>query len=148
MRVLLAVDRSPCSESAVEEVSRHQWPADTEFEVVSVAHTRVPVIPDPTFFLLALHESALDEAREEAAAHLKRTQTFLAASLPASRVSTAVLDGRTAKAIVDEAARWHADLIVVGSHGRSRLGALLHRSVSRAVSRRAPCAVDVVGASH
>ena len=63
MKVLLAVDRSTPSDRAVEDVRHHAWPPGTEIEVVSVAHTRWPLIPEPMWFFVALHESALDEAR-------------------------------------------------------------------------------------
>ncbi|WAL62111.1 universal stress protein [Thermocoleostomius sinensis] len=42
------------------------------------------------------------------------------------------------------AQRWDADLIVLGRRGLSRLGELLHGSVSNYVLHHAPCAVLVV----
>jgi nucleotide-binding universal stress UspA family protein len=145
MKVLLAVDRSPCSDLAVQEMVHHAWPPGTEIEVVSVAHTRIPMIPEPTLFMVALHESALDEAREEAEAQVKDVQAQLVWRLSDSHVTTTLLEGSPAQRIVEEARRWHADLIVVGSHRRTGLDRLLHPSVSRAVLRHAPCPVDVVG---
>ena len=52
--------------------------------------------------------------------------------------------GRPADAIVDVARDWSADLIVVGSHGRSGVGRVLLGSVAESVVRRAPCPVLVV----
>jgi nucleotide-binding universal stress UspA family protein len=46
--------------------------------------------------------------------------------------------------IVDHAARWNADLIVLGSHGFKGLDRLLIGSVSEAVLRHAPCSVEIV----
>lgn len=55
-----------------------------------------------------------------------------------------LLQGATAQAIVEKAAELEADLLVVGSHGRSGLSKLLMGSVSEAVLRQAPCSVVVV----
>ncbi|MCU0255430.1 MAG: universal stress protein [Vicinamibacterales bacterium] len=148
MKVLLAVDRSPCSEAAAAQVAHLAWPAGTEIEVVSVAHTRLPLIPEPMWFLVALHEAALDEARERATEQLTRVKASLLSSVPGATVTTAVLEGRPAPAIVEEARRWQADRVVVGCHDRSRVGRWLLGSVSRAVARKAPCPVDVVAPSH
>jgi nucleotide-binding universal stress UspA family protein len=46
--------------------------------------------------------------------------------------------------ILDTAAKWHADLIVIGSHGRKGLDRFLLGSVSEAVARHAPCSVQIV----
>ena len=37
MRILLALDGSPCSAAALREVIERSWPAGTEVEVLSVA---------------------------------------------------------------------------------------------------------------
>jgi nucleotide-binding universal stress UspA family protein len=145
MRVLLAVDRSPCSDRAVNEVLHRAWPPGTEIEVVSVAHTSVPFIGEPTCLFVAAHEEALDNARHAAADEVARVRARLASTLPDARVSAKLLEGKPARQIDDEARRWHADLIVVGTHARGRLGRMLRGSVSSTVARHAPCRVDVVG---
>jgi nucleotide-binding universal stress UspA family protein len=58
--------------------------------------------------------------------------------------STAVVSGETATAIVDHAAGMNADLIVMGTHGRTGLAHLLIGSVSGIVARTAPCPVLTV----
>jgi len=45
---------------------------------------------------------------------------------------------------LDAASEWHADLIMVGSHGRTGLDRLLIGSVSEVVARHAPCSVQIV----
>jgi nucleotide-binding universal stress UspA family protein len=53
------------------------------------------------------------------------------------------LPGSPASRILEEAHRWLADLIVLGSRGRSRLGRLLLGSVSQKVAAEALCSVRV-----
>jgi len=52
--------------------------------------------------------------------------------------------GVPAAKIVDAAKKWPADLIVMGSHGRGKIGGLFLGSVSQEVLHHAPCPVLVV----
>jgi universal stress protein A len=58
--------------------------------------------------------------------------------------ATDVVFGYTAKAIVDWASRVDADLIVMGSHGRTGMAHLMLGSVAEAVVRTAQCPVLTV----
>lgn len=55
-----------------------------------------------------------------------------------------LLQGPTAEAILKEAKRLQADLIVIGSHGRGALYHLLLGSVSNSVLAASPCPVLIV----
>jgi nucleotide-binding universal stress UspA family protein len=55
-----------------------------------------------------------------------------------------MLVGKPASEIVQAARTWPADLIVIGSHGRSRVQRALLGSVADEVLRHAPCPVLVV----
>ena len=66
-------------------------------------------------------------------------------SLPAG-VEPRVRVGEAAHEIVDEAAEWEADLVVLGTHGRGGVRRMLLGSVAEAVVRSAPCPVLVVPA--
>ena len=55
-----------------------------------------------------------------------------------------VFEGATVRAILEEAERLPAELIVVGSHGRGPVARALLGSVSRGVLEGAPCPVVVV----
>jgi len=79
---------------------------------------------------------------------LSQLKTLLAAegapeARPEVRVSAA-----PAQTIVDYAAEIHADIIVVGTHGRSGVSRLFMGSVAEHVVRSAPCPVLVVRPSE
>jgi universal stress protein A len=52
--------------------------------------------------------------------------------------------GDVADTILDQAAEWGADLIVVGSHGHRSIHDFLLGSVAESVARRAECSVAIV----
>jgi nucleotide-binding universal stress UspA family protein len=52
--------------------------------------------------------------------------------------------GNPSDMIIRRAREWYADLIVIGTHGRSGLGRVLLGSVSAVVAREASCSVRIV----
>jgi nucleotide-binding universal stress UspA family protein len=60
------------------------------------------------------------------------------------QVHTSVKEGNPKITIVEDASKWKADLIILGSHGRTGLDRILMGSVSEAVARYAPCSVEIV----
>ena len=148
MKVLLATDGSACSDAAVNEFCARRWPNDAEVQAVHVIWTRLPMIPDPAFTFAAAHQTLLMEARNRAPELLDAVAARIRAAHPELRVTTKVLEGTPKTAIVDEAAAWHADLIVLGAHGAGATRRLLLGSVSQAVALHAPCSVEIVRSSR
>jgi len=64
----------------------------------------------------------------------------------AAIVGDDAIDDRVAMVLADEARRWKADLIVLGTHGRRGINHLLMGSVAEAVARVAPAHVLLVRA--
>jgi nucleotide-binding universal stress UspA family protein len=60
------------------------------------------------------------------------------------KVDTAVEVGDIRETIIDSAADWGADLIVVGSHGQRGIQRFLLGSVAEFVARHAKCSVEIV----
>jgi nucleotide-binding universal stress UspA family protein len=60
------------------------------------------------------------------------------------KIESVVREGDARSVIVDEARKWSADLIVLGSHGYTGIKRLLLGSVAWSVVSHAPCSVEIV----
>jgi nucleotide-binding universal stress UspA family protein len=141
MRILLAVDDSKFSEAATQAVIL-QATKDTDIRVLHVIEPISHMIAggmagyDPSLDAAAAAESKQAEALVAKTAELLRSKGLKATS--------ATDQGDPKSKIIDIATEWHADLIVMGSHGRKGLGRFLMGSVSSAVANHAPCSVEIV----
>ncbi|HMG34538.1 MAG TPA: universal stress protein [Blastocatellia bacterium] len=142
MKILLAVDGSAFSDAAVEEVARRPWPEGSEVKVLHVAER--PLIPATEPW--ALPDNYFEEMDRAAREHARMTVEKAVAKLAQSKLESSieVVEGYPKHVITDEAERWGADLIVLGSHGYRGLTKLLLGSVSQAVASHAHCSVEIV----
>lgn len=145
MKILLAIDGSVFSDRAVDEVARRPWPTGSEVRVISVVEPPMTPITEP-FVLPALYWEEAEQAAEEHArdALNRALQSLRAQQGESLQIATEMLKGYPKQVILDDAERWEADLIVVGSHGRRGLTRLLLGSVSQAVAAHAVCSVEIV----
>ena len=127
MKVLLAIDGSKHSAAALEEVASRQWPTGTEVEVLTVVHSATPLLVDPAFALAAAYVETMQELRKRAPELLAAAATRLGRDHADLRITTKVVEGSPRELIVQEAADWGADLIVLGSHGHGPLRQALAR---------------------
>jgi nucleotide-binding universal stress UspA family protein len=89
-------------------------------------------------------DEVVKQQRAESTKRLHDAAAVLAQSASRLRVTQALLEGRPKDAIVTEAERWGADLVVVGSHGYGPIRRFFLGSVSLFVAHHAPCSVLVV----
>lgn len=148
MRILLAIDGSPHSDAAVEEVRRRPWPKGTAVEILTVINATAPLVIDPALAMAAAHVEQLEEQRRRAPQLVSAAAAQVAANDQILDVTTTILEGNPKDVIVEEAREWDADLIVVGSHGYGRLRRMVLGSVAGAVVANAPCSVQVVRRRH
>lgn len=143
MKILLATDGSPSSFDAAKAVAARSWPVGTEVRIVNVLEMSVPLLETSYF-----DQSAMEAYRAAAMKHsqdaIAQAEEILAASGLATSESLSVLLDPPKETILNEASEWGADLIVVGSHGHSAIGAFLLGSVSEDVAIHASCSVEVV----
>lgn len=139
MKILLAIDDSPFTEASIQTLIRQFEPARVEVRLLHVIEPiAVSAVPqmDPQYAPeLAGQVKAGQDVVERTARKLREA---------GFRVAGTVEKGDARSVIVDQAAEWPADLIVVGSHGRKGLKRFLLGSVSEAVAHHAPCSVEIV----
>ena len=139
MKILLAIDDSKFSEAAMKTVIQQMRPDRTE---VCVLHVVEPILLIPDYGGVKQIEAAEQRKRERGKELATRNEQLLVKE--GFKVTTAITEGDPRLGIVDYAAQWKADLIVVGSHGRKGLGRLLIGSVAESVARHANCSVLIV----
>jgi nucleotide-binding universal stress UspA family protein len=143
MRILLAVDGSPCSEAAVREVVSRPWPAGSELRIVSAFELPLGPTPEPWAIQPGFYDEIEQAVRGQTQNLVDATVARVKQALGLS-VSGLVLVGSPPSAILEEAENWKADLIVVGSHGYGTWRRLVLGSVSQAIVLHAKCSVEVV----
>ncbi len=142
MKVIVAIDGSSSSDAAVASVATRPWPEGTTIEVLTVIHAAVPFVLDPTYTVAFIHIDQLEKGRKHAPALVENAAARI--RRPGLTVTTQVLEGAPKHLIVEEADRWGADLIVLGTHGRGPAGRFLLGSVAHSVVLHASCSVEVM----
>lgn len=144
MRILLAIDGSPSSNVAVDEVCRRPWPPGSEVRLLTVLSpiefnhlheaSHQPVTYDDIF----------EKTGWKSLRFLNNAASELELRAPDLTIKPVLLEGRPKEVILEEAERWGPDLIVVGSHGYGKLERAFLGSVSLAIAVKAPCSVEIV----
>jgi len=143
MRILVAIDNSRHSEAAIHIVANYFKPQTTE---VRILHVLTPVVLTAPPEMSRGYAPELEQQGIQAHALLDKYARQLRAE--GFTVDSAVENGDVREVIIDSAARWHADLILLGSHGHKGMGRLLLGSVAESVVRHAYCSVLVVRPSE
>ncbi len=150
-RLLIGYDGSPCAEAALAELSRAGLPPELEVLVLSVAEVWLPANPDaPAATVPPAVSRAVLKAREESLQLLESSRQLAARAAerlqslqPNWRVTSGAVADSPGWALVFKAGEWRADLVMVGSHGRSSLERIFLGGVSQKVAAEAPCSVHI-----
>ena len=138
MRILLGVDDSKFSGDVLRAVVTQFRTENTE---VRVLHVLQPIAPAPPQ-MAAGYAPELEDQKKPARELVERIANELRSA--GFKVETAVEVGDIRESIIDSAAEWRADLIVVGSHGQRGIQRFLLGSVAEFVARHAKCSVEIV----
>jgi nucleotide-binding universal stress UspA family protein len=148
MRILCAVDGSECSQWGVQTLEAL---AGRESEHVALLHViDKPSLQTAKGKTLPAEKRALDAMKKAGQIILREAERLAkvalgqAATGPRTVFHQVLADGPIAATIVQQARRWRADLILIGSRGLSDIKGFLLGSVSRHVASMAPCSVLVV----
>lgn len=144
-RILVPVDGSPTSTAGLQEAIRLAKGQGATLQLVHVA--------DQHYVTMMAMESAtgIDQLMAgvvQAGKRILRNAEAIArkAGVEAGTVLLETLTGPAADPIVRQAKKWHADLIVIGTHGRRGVRRLLMGSDAEQILRTAPVPVLLVRA--
>jgi len=129
VRILIAADGMPDSEAAIKEVSARIWTSGSQVRLVTA---------------IGPFYTGIEAPQERAIAENVQFKAAGELELSGLEVSYLIKEGDPRRLIVDEAERWGADTIFVGSSGMTRFERMVLGSVSAAVCARAHCTVEVV----
>ena len=134
-RILIATEGSTCSNEAVRQFA-----------------SLFDVAPNEVYLLAVVPPAKAPDGHPGAAEHCRRESESAQEALDLATSDLAVAGfsafglvrvGEPAETILEVASEIHAQLIVLGTHGRSGFEKLIHGSVAEAVLHRAPCAVFI-----
>ena len=148
MKILVATDGSDYSKAAIDALANVvAKPETTAFKIVS--SVEFPMMLPTNGFIGASAEyyDELEKAgHEQAKKSVEHAETRIRSLFPNETldITAEVVGGSPQRVLVEKAAEWNADLIVVGSHGYGFWSRALLGSVSNSVVQHAPCSVLVV----
>jgi nucleotide-binding universal stress UspA family protein len=153
MKILIGYDGSECSDAAIIDLKRAGLPSVAEASVLTVAEVSSHFAHAPVLAMVGGLDSrqpddvAIDAPRgqplEAAQGFAQLAADRLRADFPGWHINTESWVDEAGPAIIRKAHAWSPDLIVVGSHGRSVLGRLVHGSVSHSVLGAVNCSVRI-----
>lgn len=146
-KILVAIDASATAERALREAMALARSSGSLLRLLHVVDAGPSLLNTETAMAFEDYERALHDAGARVLA--QALAEVKAAGQDAETVLRQIVGGQQhpADEIVAEAARWSADLIVVGTHGRRGLRRLLLGSVAEGVARMADRPVMLVHAA-
>src|SRR5262245_41851838 len=143
-RILVPVDGSATSKLGLTEAIKLAKLTGAKLMLWhAIDISPMSVVPEATSAVVSLS----DEMRKAGAQLLDAAKaTVTAAGLAVEAVLVETISGRIADLVVDQAKKWHADLIVIGTHGRRGISRVLLGSDAEQVVRAAPTPVLLVRA--
>ncbi|CAN5664226.1 hypothetical protein BH10CYA1_BH10CYA1_51970 [soil metagenome] len=119
VKVLVPIDNSEHSKVPIDVLLMREWPDGTEIKILSVVDLIISV----------------GDAEKFVGTVVERVQK----RFPHATVSSAVVVGESKDVILEQAANWPADLVVMGARGRRGLARILLGSVSQTVLLYGSC---------
>jgi nucleotide-binding universal stress UspA family protein len=133
VKILVPVEDPLFGAAMVDLIARHSWPVGTQFIVV---HVLEPYLLDKSAHITfsKLLEANEEQVISDATKLVNRVAEAINNSNPDAIVSQEVVQAHVKEQIIRMAATWGADLITVGTHGRSGFSQFVLGSVSLALT--------------
>lgn len=144
-RILVALDGSETASAALDVAVRLAHDTGAQLQPLYVIDIPLIAYDAPGFDPSIVRDAYVEESRIVVADAKTRMAREGVKGSPRSVDTEPGVDD-AAQCIVRTAADWHADLIVMGTHGRGGVRRLVLGSVAESVLRTAPCPVLLVPA--
>ncbi len=157
MKILIACDGSTCADDALDDLPRAGLPREAEALIVHVEERWLSPPSDydtvKEIFVatnstaakqVQIMETPQSKTGGETRTSLERASQRIGAHFPEWKTEIRLLEGSPASEIIRQARDWNADLVVVGSHGRTENKRFMLGSVSQKIANEAACSVRVV----
>lgn len=139
-KILIAVDNSTCAEKAAKTGYEMAALYKAEVALLNIIEPAPPVA-NADFGFAPVMIDVYDNSLENSNVLLKEIEKKYGNGCKTTYLS--ILDTAT-NGILQQAEEWHADLIVIGTHGRTGLNHFLMGSVAEHVARKSACPVLIV----
>jgi len=144
-KILVPVDGSHASNRGLREGIKLAKDQKASLQLI---HIIDDLVFTPSFGAAVYADHLLDALREASRKVLQRAEaTARRHGIKPNAVMIDSLGERAGDLIVRQAKKWHADLIVIGTHGRHGFGRLVLGSDAESVVRTAPVPVLLVRAT-
>lgn len=142
MKIIVAIEDKLFGEAIADFVANHEWPEGSE---ILIMHVVEPVFVKPmSGYPTELVRSFNEERLRAAKSLVLSIGTKIRTALPHISMKEEIVDGHPKEVLINRAKEWPADLMIVGSHGRTGIGQFFLGSVSMSVLSASPCSVMVV----
>jgi nucleotide-binding universal stress UspA family protein len=143
-RIVVAVDGSETSGKALDEATNLAREMSSVILLLHVCE-EMPIMWEPDGMNMTLMQDSLKAIADAGKELLEKHRKQLAEqSITVETKLVETYGGRMGSVISEEAQKWHADLLVVGTHGRKGIAHFLIGSVAEDVTRTASMPVLLV----
>jgi nucleotide-binding universal stress UspA family protein len=139
-KILIAVDNSTCSEKAAKTGYDMAAKFNAEVALINIVEP-LPATVNPDYTLAPVFLETYDNSAENSHLLLKEIENKYGNG--GSTTYLTIIDTAT-HGIIQQAEEWGAELIVIGTHGRTGLYHFLMGSVAEHVARKSACPVLIV----
>jgi nucleotide-binding universal stress UspA family protein len=142
-RILVPTDFSGCADEALARATKVAKLVNAEIHVLHAYELPMPAltVDVPVCLPPEVREQLRDAGKKAVDARIAKV------AAEGVKVEGSVICESPTRAILDAAAKLHADLIVMGTHGRTGMKHVLVGSVAERTVRLAPCPVMTVKSS-
>ncbi|OAB28073.1 Nucleotide-binding universal stress protein, UspA family [Flavobacterium fryxellicola] len=144
MKIILATDGSPFSLAMIKEFASRPLPSNTTVKIISVYEGTNLMNLAPMGVLTEHYDNEEINSSKFADNAVAEALKIIRNKKPELSIVTSIIEGVAKTVIVEEAEKFDADLIVLGSHGYGMIDRFLLGSVSQSVALHANCSVEIV----